>query len=556
MSKGVALAAAQLVGARSGASADTLTDAIRASSSQAAIRLVEDGADVNAADSLGTTPLMWASRYGDAVVVERLLRAGADAAAENVFGVSPMSEAALIGSEPVIRELLAAGVDPNSPNPEGETALMLVVRTGQVDAAEVLIDAGADVNAKEHWAGQTALMWAGAQLQPEMVKLLLANGAQVDARSTVREWTRKVSSEPRPKELAQGGLTPLMFAARTGCIECAELLLGAGADINLTDPYGVTPLVVATLNLQNDFAAYLVEKGADINQWDLYGRTPLYVAIDMMDYPPPQGPPRADAAEPMSGLQLAEFLLERGANPNSQLKQWRPPFVRLARGQDNTLATGATPLLRAAHASDIAAVKLLLEYKALVDLPNASGITPLMAAAGVGVSQNTSRAKKKTEAASVEVARLLLEAGADVNRVTHDPRRIRTDPLVREAMYGFIFQMAFDYAYLPPSGRTALHGAAQKGWNEMIRFLVENGAEVQPVDASGRTPRDMARGNYELAITEASPDPLVETVALLEESCRQDADCDPNAGCDLDCGSFAVPPVESQLNQRARTELR
>ena len=96
-----------------------------------------------------------------------------------------------------------------------------------------------------------------------------------------------MSSEPRPKELAQGGLTPLMFAARTGCIECAELLLDAGADIDLADPYGVTPLIVAALNLQNDFAAYLVEKGADIAQWDLYGRTPLYVAIDMVDYPPP-----------------------------------------------------------------------------------------------------------------------------------------------------------------------------------------------------------------------------------------------------------------------------
>ena len=193
-------------------------------------------------------------------------------------------------------------------------------------------------------------------------------------------------------------------------------------------------------------------------------------------------------------MQLAELLLERGANPNSQLKQWRPPFVRLARGQDNTLATGATPLLRAAHASDVAALKLLLRYGALVDLPNASGITPLMAAAGVGVSPNTSRAKKKTEATSIEAARLLIEAGADVNKVTHDPRRIRTDPKVREAMFGFIFQMAFDYAYLPPSGRTALHGAAQKGWNEMVRFLVENGADLQAADATGLTPRDMAMG--------------------------------------------------------------
>lgn len=552
MNRSIALVATLLAGASSAASADALTDAVRAGDRQAAVRLIEEGADVNAVDPLGTTALMWAARYGDAVVVDRLLRAGAKATAANVFGVTPMAEAALIGSEPVIRELLRAGVDPNSPNPEGETALMLVVRTGRVDAAELLIDAGADVNARERWAGQTALMWAGAQLQPQMVKLLLANGAEVDARSTVREWTRKVSSEPRPKELAQGGLTPLMFAARTGCIECAELLLDAGADIDLADPYGVTPLMVATLNLQNDFAAYLVEKGADVTQWDLYGRTPLYVAIDMVDYPPPRG---RDSPPPMSGLALAELLLDRGANPNSQLKQWRPPFVRLARGQDNTLATGATPLLRAAHASDVAAVQLLLRHGALVDLPNASGITPLMAAAGLGVSPNTSRAKKKTEATSIEVARLLIEAGADVNRATHDPRRIRTDPKVREAMFGFIFQMAFDYAYLPPSGRTALHGAAQKGWNEMVRFLVENGANLQAVDATGRTPLDMANGNYELAITEPRPDPLVATVALLEELCRQEAGCElVAASCGADCGEFAIPPSDSRLGRRGSTD--
>jgi ankyrin repeat protein len=521
------LAAAVLFGAGSSpAFADALIDAVRAGNGDEAVRLIAAGADVNAADPLGTTPLMWAARYDDGVLVERLLRAGAKVAAANVFGVTPMSEAAAIGSQRVIRALLAAGADADSPNPEGETALMLVARTGRLDAAELLLDAGADVNAKERWAGQTALMWAAAQLQPAMVKLLIAKGAEVNARSTVREWTRKVSSEPRPKELAQGGLTPLMFAARTGCIECAELLLAAGADIDLPDPYGVTPLIVAALNLENDFAAYLIEKGADIERWDLYGRTPLYVAIDMVDFPPPR---RQDSKPPMTGLTLAELLLERGANPNSQLKQWRPPFVRLARGQDNTLATGATPLLRAAHASDLAALKLLLRYGALVDLPNASGITPLMAAAGVGVSPNSNRAKKKTEANSIEAARLLIEAGADVNRRTHDPRRIRTDPKVREAMYGFVFQMAFDYAYLPPSGRTALHGAAQKGWNEMIRFLVEHGAEVQVADATGRTPWDMAMGNYELAITEAQPDPLRDTVALLEELCRAARDCSPAA---------------------------
>ncbi len=153
----IAVAAALLLAAGNTALADTLLEAVRADDKQEVARLIEARADVNAADPLGTTPLMWAARYGDAVLVARLIRAGANAAAENTFGVTPMSEAALIGSAPVIRELLAAGVDPNSPNPEGETPLMLVVRTGQLDAAEVLIDAGADVNAKRTLGGSDGL---------------------------------------------------------------------------------------------------------------------------------------------------------------------------------------------------------------------------------------------------------------------------------------------------------------------------------------------------------------------------------------------------------------
>jgi len=500
-----------------------LVDALQSGDRQEAIRIIEAGADVNGADTLGTTPLMWAARYGDAEIVDRLIRAGADLSADNEFGVTAMSEAALIGSEPVLRRLLQAGADPDSPNPEGETALMLVARTGNLEAAETLIEAGAAINATEGWGGQTALMWAVAQQQPEMVRLLLANGAEVDARSTVRQWNRKVSGEPRPKTLSQGGLTPMLFAARTGCRECAELLLAAGADIDLPDPYGVTPLIVAVLNLHNDFAAYLMDEGADIDQWDLFGRTALYLAIDMAHF---SEPGRRSPEKPLSGLDLAERLLTQGANPNSQLKQWRPPFVRLARGQDNTLSAGATPLLRAAHASNLDAVELLLRHGAMVDLPNAAGITPLMAAAGLGVSPLTNRAKGKTEETSIEVARLLLEAGADVNRRTHDPRRLHTDRNVRDAMYGYVFQMSFRYAYLQPNGRTALHGAAQKGWNQMVRFLVANGAQLDVPDSTGLTPWDMAQGNYELAITEPPPDPITATTELLETLCREDANCE------------------------------
>ena len=104
-----------------------------------------------------------------------------------------------------------------------------------------------------------------------------------------------------------------------------------------------------------------------------------------------------------------------------------------------------------------------------------------------------------------------------------------------------------------------MHGAAQKGWNQMVRFLVENGAELQAVDATGRTPRNMAMGNYELAITEPRPDPLRETVALLEEFCRQDADCDPTAGATSTADRSQFPPritVESKRAPRLGAVVR
>ena len=219
----------------------------------------------------------------------------------------------------------------------------------------------------------------------------------------------------------------------------------------------------------------------------------------MMDYPPPRG---RDSEPPMSGLQLAELLLERGANPNSQLKQWRPPFVRLARGQDNTLATGATPLLRAAHASDLAAVKLLLEHGALVDLPNASGITPLMAAAGVGVSQNTSRAKKKTEAD-------LHRGGASTDRGRSRREPSHTRPA--QDSHGSNGPRGHVWIHLPDGLRLRVPSAERQDG------VARRGAERLEPDGSfssgerrrgaaggreGRTPRDMAMGNYELAITE------------------------------------------------------
>ncbi len=313
-----------------------------------ALKLLAGGADAKAKDVDGTTALHWAAHYGDADLAEKLVKAGADVNAVNDYGSTPMMEAATIGSAPVLKVLLKAGADVESVNREGQTALMAAARTGNVEAAEALIKKGAKVNAMEQWGGQSALHWAAAQSQPAMVQLLVKHGADVNARGTVRDWQRRVTAEGRPKNMNHGGFTPLLFAAREGCIDCAKILLKAKADINLPDPDGMTPLNLAITNMRFDLAAVLIEAGADVNKWDFWGRTPLYSAVDLNTLPR-GGRPDLPSTDHLTGFDVAELLLKKGANPNMQLKL-RPPYRNgvFDRGGDQVISTGATPLLVAA----------------------------------------------------------------------------------------------------------------------------------------------------------------------------------------------------------------
>src|SRR5205814_9456338 len=211
-----------------------------------------------------------------------------------------------------IEALLKAGADANSRNPEGETPLMAVARSGNVDAAKRLLAAGADVNAKEEFGGQSAVMWAAAQSQAEMVKFLATHGADVNARGVVRNWERKVITEPRPKDMNQGGFTPLLYAAREGCVECAKHLVAAGADPDLEDPERITPLNMALLNLHFEVAAYLINAGADVDKWDLFGRSPLYMAADVSTLPVKGNGAVAviPSEDSVTALDIARLLLE------------------------------------------------------------------------------------------------------------------------------------------------------------------------------------------------------------------------------------------------------
>ncbi len=442
-------------------SASPLLEAVKSRDTDTAMELARQrGVDVNAVEADGSTALLWAAHYEDEDLVRELIRRRADVNRANDYGVAPMQLAAAAGNAEIIRMLLRAGADVESPNPEGQTALMAVARTGNLEAARLLIRAGADVNAAEEWGGQTALMWAAAQHHPDMIRLLIEAGANADAQAAVRDWERRLTSEPRIKELFSGGFTPLLYAAREGCVECVRALIEAGANPDKSDPDGVTPLLAALLNFRFDTAAYLVEAGADPNKWDWWGRTPLYAAADMNITP--QGA-RADlpSTDLTTGVDVARMLLERGADPNLRLKNVPPPRnIVFDRGvDDGVLNTGATPLLRAAYGADLEMLELLMAHGARPDIPNANGTTPVFAVAGPGGT----RAPDKNQRDIVAALEIMAAHGVDVN----------------EAGAG---------------GQTPLMASIRRNYLDVVAWLADHGADLQAVDTRGRTPRDYAIG--------------------------------------------------------------
>jgi uncharacterized protein len=300
-----------------------------------------------------------------------------------------------------------------------------------------------------------------------MMRLLLDHGAEVDPKSATDLMTPLVSPEPRAQPRPPGGMTAMLFSAREGCMDCVKALSEHGAKLDLPDPEGVTPLITAIFNAHFDVAKYLIEKGANVDRWDWWGRGPLYLAVDYNTLPHGGRPdqPSLDETQPIDIIRL---LLERGANPNLQLKLL-PPYRATGadRGVDTMLTIGTTPLLRAAKAQDADAIKLLLDHGAIVDLPNNQGMTPTVAASGMGSVDADTRGNyylPDIQERAIASLDLLLAHGGDVNG-----RAGR-------------FQ------------QSALDGAAFWGWNKVVEYLLTKGADINLKDGRGFTAVDYAMG--------------------------------------------------------------
>src|SRR5215467_5686104 len=259
-----------------------LASLIESGNRKAALDRIRAGADVNEAQPDGTRPIHWAVYKVDYELLEALIAKKANVNVRNEFGSTPIAEAAELADARMVRMLLDGGANPEGANQDGETALMLAIKTGEVALADILIRAGANVNTIEKFHNQTPLMWAASAPKNagELVKLLLAKGADVKPRALYTDWPSQITNEPRAQYRPVGGLTALLYAARDGCYDCVEALLSAGADVNMPTPEGVTPLMLALDNDHNDIAKLLLDRRANPQLWDWWGRTPLYIVID------------------------------------------------------------------------------------------------------------------------------------------------------------------------------------------------------------------------------------------------------------------------------------
>jgi ankyrin repeat protein len=525
--------------------------------------LLKSGANPSVANRNGSTPMWLAAGRGDAAVLEALLDAGADANEALPLGRRPLMLAARSGVEDAVMELLDHGADPNAKETQrGTTALMQAADQGHAAVVEALIEHGADIAATSAPVmrdGRTAAL--GQSEDPRdtvrrqvvivmceqksqdlnaMKELVLGTKTPLitdvaEADLTIAVICDKLGNNGRPNRVVNvgegraprepdgGELTALVYAARTGAVDAAEVLLDAGADVNQVTRYGWSPLLAATQNQNYLMAKFLIEHGADVNLANKGGWTPLYLATDNRNIEGGDYPTRkAD----MDSLEYITLLLDKGADPNARMTEsteTRTVFTNQWLDED-----GATAFLRASQSGDVALMKLLLDKGADPKINTNLGVTPLAVAAGIGWVEGITKEHSTKE--TVEAVKLLLSLGIDPN-------------------------------FQADTGRVALHGAAHKGATEVVQLLVDAGARMDVRDFGNTDNRgspelaahtweaiDYADGLVRVGVQSAIPHP--ETAALLRDLMEKAGLKTPPVGrtlesiCIVDVCSVGYNPID------------
>ena len=434
-----------------------LIDAVRAADRAAVGRLLDGGADANAASADGTTALHWAVHRDDARIAGLLLAAGADVAATNRYGVQPLMLAASNGSAMLVSRLLAAGADPRAAMPGGETVLMTAARAGPAGTVRLLLEHGADPDARDEYSRQTALMWAAARNNAGAIEALIEHGADVHARTPRRDPAPGGSYFSSPSAT---GFTALLFAVRAGQLDATRELLDAGANVNDTVSDGQSALVVAAANANWELADYLLDRGADPTLAGA-GWNALHQTVRTRRPNPSGGLAGPIPTGNVDSIDVIRKLIARGVDVNARMT--RNGMKDGQRSRLNRL--GATAFFLAAKNTDVEALRVLVEAGADPLVPSADHTTPLMVAAGVAIfiPGEDGGSLPGQEEEVLAAVRMCIARGADVNAVND-------------------------------RGETALHGAAFRGVNAVVDLLVERGARLDATTVEGWTPLALANG--------------------------------------------------------------
>jgi ankyrin repeat protein len=546
-------------------SSSPVADAVQAADRETARALLKEGADVNAAQGDGMTALHWAALSNDVETAEMLLYAGANVRAATRLGAqTPLILASRNGNAAMVERLLAAGADPNLATGTGATPLMLAAGSGNTQTVRVLLERGAAVDAKESLRGETALMFAAASDRAEVVGMLLSAGADpalttklIDAPALTKAhdeafkkrldglrearlkaapaeakpaeaepseakaggnvfgkmfgWMKpdksganaKKESSERPERPTfgdllgvQGGMTALLLAARQGNLKTVEILLDRGADVNqVSEGSKTSPLLIASMNGRFDLAKYLLDRGADPNlAGEPSGVTPLYAAINLTWAPNTNYPqPTAQQQQEVTHLDLMKALLDKGADPNVRLKKkvWFSGYNFDRSGLDEA---GATPFWRAAYGSDVPAMKLLKSYGADPNLPTKAPPERPRVGDQQGRAMKDVSGLPPVPVGGPALTPLHAATGAGFGEgfAANDYRNHPAGFL--PAVKYLVEECGADVNARDHEGNTPLHNTAARGDIEMIQYLVSKGADVKAVNREGQTTADMANG--------------------------------------------------------------